>query len=300
MTAVRSLALRWLLAVACLASGVSPVWADTRVVVVSGVAASVTDEFVGALQQGLGKAATVKVVSVAERVAAYEGAQLLIPLGTAALSAVVADSSELPILAALVPRTVFERIRRNPGTRISALYLGQSYVRQLAVARAALPRARRIGVLAGPDSAQSLNWLGKAAREAGLSLTVERGEGDRLHAALRTVIAGSDLLLAVPDPQVFNASSIQGILLETYRAGIPVVGISPAYTRAGAIYSLSVSPIQLGAEAARMARQAIDGPWPESRYAEDFEVHVNRQVARSLGIELPGDEVLQAAAREAR
>lgn len=300
MTLIRVHLLRSLLVAACLAVGAAPGWASPRVLVVSGVSAAVTDDFVGALQQGLGNGVSVQVVPVDARAAAYGEANLLVPLGTAALAAVAADAPERPVLATLVPRSVFEKLRRPPGSRFSALFLGQPFSRQMAVIRAALPRAKRIGVLVGPDSAPSLPWLVKAARDAGVSLTVERGEEDRLHAALRTVVAGSDLLLAMPDPQVFNASSIQGILLETYRAGIPVVGISPAYTRAGAVYSLSVSPIQLGAEAARMVREALDGNLPEPRYSSDFEIHVNRQVARSLGLDLPEDATLQAAARDAR
>ncbi|HEY5762793.1 MAG TPA: ABC transporter substrate binding protein, partial [Rhodocyclaceae bacterium] len=192
---------------------------------------------------------------------------------------------------------VFDRVLRGASVRASALFLGQSFARQLAVVRKAFPDTRRVGVLAGPESAQAIPLLEKAAREAGLSLLVERSDGGRLHGALRSIIASAHVLLVLPDPQVFNASSIQGILLETYRAKIPLIGISSAYTRAGAALSLSVSPVQLGSETARLVRQVIEGDLPSPRYSEAAEVHVNRQVVRSLGLNLPTDESLLSAAR---
>lgn len=291
-------ALVLLLMLARLAVG-DPARAETGVLVVNGVAAAFTDDFIGSLKQGLGAGVSVEVVAVEERAAGYAGARVVVPLGTAAVEAVMADAPPVPVVASLVPRMFFERLLRQGAIRATALYLGQSFSRQLAVVRKAFPGARRIGVLLGPESAQALAWVDKAAREVGLAVTAERGEGDRLHGALRMIVGNADLLLVLPDPQVFNASSIQGILLETYRAQVPVVGISSAYTRAGAVLSLSASPVQLGAETAQLVRQVLDGELPPARHSGIAEVHVNRQVARSLGLDLPSDEALLSAARRA-
>ena len=286
-----------LLAAACLAASTGVPADVPTVLVVNGVAPIVADDYIGALREGLGARFNVEVVEFESRPVEYARAQVIVPLGSAAFEAVVAAAPEVPVAGALLPRAVFERVRRVPSVRASALFLGQPFARQLAVARKAFPRARRLGVLVGPDSAQALPALVQAAREAGLALIAERGDADRLHGALRAIVAGADMLLVLPDPMVFNASSIQGILLETYRARIPVIGISPAYTRAGAVLSLSVSPVQLGSETARLVREVVEGKMPAPRYSEAAEVHVNRQVARSLGLDLPSDDALLSAAR---
>ena len=271
--------------------------AQTRVLVVNGVAVPIADEFIGALKQGLGANVDVAVVPMEARAGSYSAARVIVPLGTAAVEAVMADKPPAPVVASLVPRIFFERSLRQETAGATALFLGQSFARQLALIRKAFPSARRIAVLTGPDSVQSISYLEVAARDAGFSLAIERGDGSRLHGALRQLATTAELLLVLPDPQVFNASSIQGVLLETYRAQMPVIGISPAYGRAGAVLSLSVSPVQLGSETARLVREVLGGHLPEPRYSEVAEVYVNRQVARSLGLELPTDEALLSAGR---
>jgi hypothetical protein len=60
-----------------------------------------------------------------------------------------------------------------------------------------------------------------------------------------------DALLAVPDPLVFNSQTAANILAAAYRRRIPLIGFSPAYTRAGALVSLYSTPDQIGFAAAK-------------------------------------------------
>lgn len=293
MPRLRHLIIAWALALGML----SPAAAQLRVAVVGSVSGQVGEEFLGALRQSLGNGVSLDLAPVEDRGRVYAGAKLVVTLGGAALDAVMADRPDAMVLASLVPRVVMDKYRRGAGQRLSALYLGQSFERQLAVLKAAFPDVRRVGILTGPDSVHSLPWLERAAHDAGITLVVERGDGERLRGGLKGIVAGSDLLLVLPDPQVFNASTIQGILLETYRAGIPMMGISAAYTRAGAVLSVAASPVHLGAETAQMVREFLDGAIPESRYPLGADVHVNRQVARSLGLDLPSDDSLRAVLR---
>jgi ABC-type uncharacterized transport system substrate-binding protein len=98
------------------------------------------------------------------------------------------------------------------------------------------------------------------------------------------------VLLAVADPQVYNSSSIQNILLASFRAKVPMVAFSPAYVRAGALLALHVTPTQLGQQAGVIAwgvlRDKALSPIP--LYSRDFSVMVNEHVARSLGLSLDG------------
>ena len=105
------------------------------------------------------------------------------------------------------------------------------------------------------------------------------------------MLEDADLLLAVPDPQLYNSSSIQNILLASFRANVPLMAFSPAYVRAGALLALHVTPTQIGLQAAAIARGVLQGKALSATplYSQDFSVAVNEHVARSLGLTLEPD-----------
>lgn len=219
--------------------------------------------------------------------------RLYVALGVAAATQLARTSPQVPVLCALIPRLGFDAVLaasgRKSSSQFTALYLSQPHDRQLRLARLALPGLRRVGVLWGPQS----HVQAKALRDVARAMDLELIEGtvasaDALYPPLRSVLDSAQLLLAVPDPVVFNSLSIQNILLSAYRARIPMAGFSEGYTRAGALFSLYVTPAQVGAQAAELASQYLQGrPLPASPvYGQDFWVAVNEPVARSLGLEL--------------
>ncbi len=217
------------------------------------------------------------------------GKSMFVTLGTDALRQVLARAPRLPVLATLIPRSSYERVLKEsdkrPATPVVALYLDQPFTRQLDLLRLALPEARRVGVLWGPESQSQWPMLSSAAQSRGLELVQASVTGNNLFNGLKTALEDADVFLAVADPQVFNSSNISNILLATYRARIPMVAFSPAYVRAGALLSLHTTPTQIGNQAAQMVRSILQGGGV-SQYPMDFHVSVNEQVARSLGLQV--------------
>ncbi|MDO9189477.1 MAG: ABC transporter substrate binding protein, partial [Sulfurimicrobium sp.] len=108
------------------------------------------------------------------------------------------------------------------------------------------------------------------------------------------VLADSDVLLAVPDPLVFNKGTVQSLLLTTYRYQDPVIGFSHAYVKAGALASVHTMPEQVGRQAADVILRTLGSrpAWlPPPENPKYFSVSVNYQVARSLGLSI-GDETV--------
>ena len=101
------------------------------------------------------------------------------------------------------------------------------------------------------------------------------------------------MLLAVAAPSLYNSSSIQNILLTSFRARIPMVAFSPAYVRAGALTAVYVTPVQVGIQAAVIARGVLQGKAMSATplYSQDFSVDVNEHVAHSLGLNLDADDL---------
>jgi putative tryptophan/tyrosine transport system substrate-binding protein len=216
-----------------------------------------------------------------------------VALGTEASAALAKAGLPAPVLSALIPRSGFERVLGQAGlkssARFTAIYLDQPLPRQLALIRLALPKARRVGALLGPDSWSRAPALRASASANGLSLRVARVDDDAaLFAALQSVLEDSDVLLAQADPLVFNSHSIQNILRTSIQAKVPLVAFSPAYVRAGALLALYTTPAQAGTQAARWVLEVLAMRSLPERALEpdDFEISVNAQVARVLALPL--------------
>lgn len=227
--------------------------------------------------------------------------RLAVAVGVGAAEALAAVPGRVPVLAVLVPRAWYVktgRARLSDGGRrsVSAIYLDQSFERQAQLIRLAFPDLRRVGVLVSAEQSGMLGELEEALRSQRLSLVqATLNEGDRLTAPLENVLSESDVLLAIPDSQVFNRNTAQSLFLTTYRYRDPVIGYSRSLTRAGALVSLYSSPVQIGRQTAEWVNSAVQGSSvrlsPPS-HPVYFSISINEQVARSLGFNLPGEDEL--------
>ena len=227
---------------------------------------------------------------------------LTVAVGVRASEALAALPLRTPLLAVLVPRSWYAgsgRSRLSDGGRrhVSAIFLDQPVERQALLIRLAFPDAQRVGVLTGNGRSLLLDELDNALRGQRLDLVGQTLDPDaRLIGPLEQILANADLLLAVPDPQVFNRNTAQSLFLTSYRYRVPVLGYSQSLTRAGALLSLHSSPAQIGRQAAEWINQALNaGPvrLPPPAHPAYFDVSINEQVARSLGFVLPPESVLE-------
>ena len=216
--------------------------------------------------------------------------KLIISLGSSAAQAVAESSARAPILFAMLPQQTFENIRAEAKALppVSAIYLNQSAKRQMTLLRLALPQSQRIALLLGPSSRLAEARWKSTATESGYQLAVAYVEQEEtLHGSLQKVLTGADVLLAVADPQVFNANTIQNILLTSFRARVPLLAFSPAYVKAGALLAIYSTPAQIGTQAGAIARDfLLRKSLPPPQHAADFTVTVNLPVANALGLNL--------------
>lgn len=222
---------------------------------------------------------------------------LIVAVGVGAAQELAAQDLTTPVLTVLIPRQAFDKIAAQRDNKLfSAIFLDQPLARQMGLIRLAMPDRGRVGVVLGPDSQGVLKSLQTAAGDARLGLAVEKiSTAEELLPALQRVLADSDVLLAVPDPLVFNKGTVQSLLLTTYRYQDPVIGFSHAYVRAGALASVHSTPEQVGRQAGEVVSRVL-GSRPVGllppEYPKYFSVSVNYQVARSLGLSISDESVL--------
>lgn len=249
-------------------------------------------QFSSALNKAL--AASKADVTVTEQGANAAKTDLVIAVGMKATELALADSSS-PVLSVMVPRAGYEALLEKHASRkllkaVSAIYLDQPWERQLNFIQAALPKHAIVGVLYSPSTAIVLPRLPK-----GMSINARSvRSAETLFATLENILETSDVLLVIPDSEIYSSSNMRNILLTSYRHKVPLVGISQAYVNAGALCAIFSTPEQLAWQtASAIASFAADRHLHAPQYPASFSIGVNQQVANSLGIELAPPEVIR-------
>ena len=200
-----------------------------------------------------------------------------------------------PLLSIMVPKTSYEALLERhssiyPAKTASAIYLDQPWDRQLNFIQAALPRHSIVGVLYSPNTPIVLPRLPR-----GMSLNAKSVRSDEtLFNALENILNSSDVLLVIPDSEIYSSNNVRNILLTSYRHNVPLIGISQAYVNAGAIGAVFSTPEQLAGQAGEViASFARNRRLPEPQYPVSFSISLNQPVARSLGIALDSPEAIR-------
>lgn len=251
-----------------------------RVTLVLSDSTSAYQELGSEIRSTLPKEFELSAFSVGEE---FADADLYVAVGMKA--AEVLSSKGKPTLNILLPRAGFEKLKRAQSSSYSAIFMDQPMPRQLALIASLLPQATSIGVLYDTPPTE-LDSLRKLAGTKHLNLHEQQvNKQHPLAGALSDLLQDSDVLLVLPDNNVYRSDTIRNILLETYRAKVPMVGISANYVRAGALCAIYSTPQQIAYQAAEAIEEfAGTGRLPAPQYTKEFEISVNTQVARSLGV----------------
>ena len=294
----RRLTLR--LALLCTWLGCVPLWVQAAPVPVLIVSAERNAAFTEAaavfsdeLERGGVARSHVQYLTLAEaRASNATAGQLVLALGVEAAAEMARSETRVPVLCAFVPSASFEAIVRTHPRRsdspFSAIYLNQSLGRQLDLIQLALPQRPLIGVLLGSLSSLQIPLLEDERRKRSMNvLHTQVDANESMFTKLQALLESSQILLALPDPQVYNSGTLQNILLSALRAGVPMVSFSPAYVKAGALMAIYSTPAQVGKQASQLVRAVLQGKeLAPPQYPRDFWIEVNGSLARSMNLEL--------------
>lgn len=240
---------------------------------------------------------TVPAEEFGEARSALPDCDILLAVGTRAMEA--AAKANKPVLNILVPQQNYELLRsvsQRDASMFSAIYLDQPLSRHLRLIKQILPNRRSIGVVLGPATLDRIKPLQQAAREQQLTLDIEQiASQEEIIPALTRLQANDRVLLALPDPLVFNKNTAQSILLTSYRAQTPLIAYSNAYVKAGALAAVYSTPAQIGQQAAETLLRAFQTKnflLPAPQHPKYFSVSVNYPVGRSMGFVLQDEAIL--------
>jgi putative ABC transport system substrate-binding protein len=123
--------------------------------------------------------------------------------------------------------------------------------------RKLVPAARRVGVLYDPALNTRRAEAAAAALEmAGYKVLLQPvGAPAALPTALASLAGRADVLFAVPDRMVYTPETAKGILLFSFRNGIPLIGPDEAWVRKGALFAVDWDYAEVGAACAALAQR---------------------------------------------
>jgi ABC-type uncharacterized transport system substrate-binding protein len=232
-------------------------------------------------------------------------ADLLLTIGRRAMLGVLQRKKSPPIVATLLPRQAFEEnlsALRAINKNVTAIYIDTPAERQILLAKLLLGSSQTLGILLSDNSPTPKETIRSIAKRAKISIHIEDVKpADNIIRKLSSALTISDALLALPDPQIFNRNTARDILLTTYRKRVPVIGLSANYVKAGALAASFSSPeqiaVQTGKAILEILRTTPNFP-TGGKYIEDFDIAINPNVARSLGINVPPKRQLKKALKE--
>lgn len=221
---------------------------------------------------------------------------LFLAFGATATQAVARQSAATPVVACLVLDA--DNLRQTDN--IAGVTLDFPLETQVAWIRKFLPEARTVGILYNP--AENRKKIGQAEillRKSGLTLYArEVARPQDLPDALEKMAKNQvDVLWSLHDPLIFSPQTAKPILLFSFRNRIPLIGLSDAWVKAGALYALEWDYEDIGKQCATVAIKIIQGAKPAAlppAPPRKMPYSVNARTAGHMNLEMPAELLKQA------
>jgi len=174
--------------------------------------------------------------------------------------------------------------------------LDQPPSRQLNLIQLINPAFKDVGILVTEQSINLLMPLHKIASHKNLRINEDVGNSKNVRYKIDDISKSSDVILAIADTNIYNATSLSQILLTSYRYRTPVIGFSKGFIRAGALAGTVSSIEQLAQQIAETIIEITSTHKDLTTsiiHPKYFNVISNRNVAKSLHLHFPNDNDLK-------
>lgn len=162
-----------------------------------------------------------------------------------------------------------------------------------------LPNVKKIGLVYSADSVSVYQEAVEEGNKSGFQIVGKMLEsGKELAAGFEDIAWQIDCFLMIADSKIYFPKSVEYLLRESYNKKLPVVGLSSAYVKAGALISFDCDYEDLGAQAAELASKIMrNGGLFEAQFVAPRKVDfsLNLRVAEALGVKIHPDTLKQAS-----
>ena len=217
---------------------------------------------------------------------------LYVAIGPTALRDALARRCDCVIISAFTSSQVWRALTARANNRtamLTAVYAEPAPADQLRLAALLYGRPVRVGAILGRDTAFLRTTLESEVEVQPFAA------GDDINHTLNGMTR-AEVLLALPDGDVYNPENVRNILLSTYRRKQGVIGFSADMVKVGALASTYSEIEDINTQVAEIAAAfVITGELAPPQFPRYFRTVINEGVARSLDL-----RVTEAARQFAR
>lgn len=192
---------------------------------------------------------------------------LILTLGTRAAREISDREKEIPIVYAMVLETVDESaeepfIQSQPNVTGATLNIPMGI--QLSEMRNTFPDVKTVGIISDPSKTKAMAETARAlGKKHGVEVRIAWAHSEsEIPGALRQLRDSIDVLWMLPDATVLTPRSSRFVIFELIKSGVPVVGLSTAYVKAGALMALDCRYEDIGRQSGELAVQILAGEVP--------------------------------------
>ena len=203
-----------------------------------------------------------------------------------------------------------ERIRNIPvvftmvlnpeksGISLSGVSMDIPYETMLKNLKDMMPDRVKIGLVYSAQSDSLYKEVREATLKLDLKLVAKKIDSEKeFPTAIEALFTEIDWFLMLPDPHIYFPKSVEHLLRESLRRACPIIGLSSAYTRAGALISFDCNYTDLGEQTADVALSILaqeKPPKTEVIGPRKITFSLNLLVAERLRITIPSETIKQA------
>ncbi|TWT41204.1 ABC transporter substrate binding protein [Phycisphaerae bacterium RAS1] len=216
---------------------------------------------------------------------------LIITGGTALTADALREIPDVNVLFFMVPNAADAPFLEASGphrNRVAGVSSDVAPSEQIEWVRHSAPRTRRLTLFYSERTRRTAEALDAAVRAAGVESVLVAARVDRFAEATDAAVHnGSDGVIMIPDSQIYNAASIQHLLLWGVREKRPVWAFSDKAVKAGAFAGIYADAGGVGRRCGELAVQMLAGKPPAEIGVVDCHTPqraVNLHTAALIGI----------------
>lgn len=221
---------------------------------------------------------------------------LILTVGSGATALIHKQVQDVPVVFCMVLNPVasgFVQSMESSGNNLTGASLDIPPRQQFETLKEVVPFLKTVGVLYNPqETGEVVRRAARDAADVGLELlAIPVTTADKLPEILDAHKQKIDALWAVADSTVFASDRATEFLIRrTLAYGLPFMGLSPSFVKAGALLALSASYRNVGAQCGEQVVQVLTGRRPSKipiTVPHRVKLHLNLPVAQTLQVAIP-------------
>lgn len=274
---------------------VTPVYSMNEILLVMSNDGKIYQDFSSLLEKKL-NVTTTKISYLDVNSEILNNYRYIISVGTQAASVVSSYQTKSTVIHSLIPdeKISGENIKCK-NSDCYKVYIDQPIERYIKLYKVIFPKDRQLVIVASNKDSDVIRDFNVAAEKNNITYKIiSVADSENIPRTFIQSLRNNDVLLALPDPSIYNAANAKSIILSTYHSNVPIVAYSKSFARAGALISLYSSIENVTDKTVMVINDLRKNKQLKQKefYPDSFMVEVNSNVARSMNIDIEPENAL--------